>query len=91
VIEFSDLVLEKAKRLSDERVVQDKDYPLIWWVEGNSEHPYRVQIGADANGEIWFATCTCPHGLNKGAGETTCYHVAAVLLRLQERETDNDR
>jgi uncharacterized Zn finger protein len=83
MIEFSAAVLEKAKKLSDELVKQDEKYPLIWWVTGSGLNMYRVQIGMEGR-VIHYATCTCPHGLN-ASGESSCYHVAAVLMRLREQ------
>ena len=91
MIEFSAAVLEKAKNLSDEDVERDAQYPEIWWVQGNDpDRRYRVQVGLSGR-LIQYVTCTCAHGLNTGAGETTCYHVAAVLMRLKEGVEDNPR
>lgn len=90
MIEFSDAVLDKARRLSDEDVQQDGTYPEIWWVQGNSEQPYRVQLGTDKDDHVWYATCTCAHGLKAGGGQPTCYHVAAVLMRVKGETNDFD-
>jgi hypothetical protein len=90
--EFSDTVLAKAKALSDEKVMPDDDYPDIWWVEASSgDQFYRVQSDYDPGTRtLSWVTCTCPHGLNAGAGETTCYHAAAVLMRLRDNPIDQE-
>lgn len=89
---FSDAVLEKAKALSDEQVTPDDSYPDIWWVEASGgERYYRVQTDFNpVSRTISWVTCTCPHGLNAGAGETTCYHAAAVLIRLRDHPCSDE-
>jgi len=85
---FSDATIQKAKdvlAVGLDAVKQDETYPNIWWVLSSSGAvSYRVQH--DYNPErhsLTWITCTCPHGLNVGAGETSCYHAAAVLMMIQ--------
>jgi uncharacterized Zn finger protein len=77
--EFSTDVLNRAKKLPDSAMQQDETYREVWWVTGSRGDKYRIQFGKG------FVTCTCPHGLNAGAGEARCYHVAAVLMNSERR------
>jgi predicted nucleic acid-binding Zn finger protein len=91
-LHFSSEVLGKAVKLVGEgRVAQDLEHPAVWWVwsKNSPDRPYRVQLGHNADGSIAFATCTCFHGLNVGAGDCRCYHVAGVLMCVS-RQTDGD-
>jgi hypothetical protein len=86
---FSPEVVDKAHRLlAEKRLRVDDDFANVWWVVSSSgANLYRVQ--SDWNPEtkkLRWVTCTCPHGLHAGAGETRCYHAAAVLLLLREQE-----
>jgi len=69
---FSDDVLDKATALVQPgvgRVKQDETYPHVWWVEGSGGKSYRVQEDYDEERHsLTWVTCTCPHGLNRGAG-----------------------
>lgn len=89
--DFSTEIRRKAEKLlASGKVCQDADYDRIYWMPSSSGHKkYRVQTDYDrVTGDIGWITCTCPHGLNKGAGQTRCYHAAAVLLLLTEGEKD---
>lgn len=80
--EFSTAVIKAAEKLEAEegRVVEDSEFPGIWWIEG--EHGrYRVQLDQD-DPPRWI-TCTCAHGRKKGAGDVRCKHAAAVLMRIK--------
>ena len=84
---FSARTVAKARELRARGLVTaDGTAAHVWWVE--SLRPdgdrYRVQedvrrTDADTLSLTWV-TCTCHHGMNIGAGQTHCYHVAAVLL-----------
>lgn len=71
---------EKARALVEQgQVRQDSTFPEIWWVPSSSgSRQYRVQWGHG------YMTCTCPHGMHKGGGDPSCYHVLAVRIALQE-------
>jgi hypothetical protein len=93
---FSPYVLTKARKLRARGgIARDLEHADIWWAWGNdSSGPYRVQLyrsGLDpergAVGIVTFVTCTCEHGLKQGAGLCHCYHVAAVLMELDENGT----
>lgn len=85
---FSEDVLTKARKLVNaDKLVWDDTYPNICWVTGSKNDRYRVQTDYDlVTGKLSWITCTCPHGLNVGAGATRCYHAAAVLLELLEQK-----
>jgi hypothetical protein len=88
---FSDNVLDKASTILDD-VQPDETYPHVWWVPSSSSATlYRVQedYRPDTHSLTWV-TCTCPHGLNKGAGEARCYHVAAVLMLILANRPEPD-
>lgn len=74
----------KAERLIEQgRVRRDPDHPSVWWVQGNDpDREYRVQ--AVSEGTSPYVTCTCPHGLHAGAGQSSCYHTRAVEMVLRE-------
>lgn len=87
---FSDAVLTKARKLVGAgRLHRDEDHPDIWWVASSAgSKSYRVQSDFDpATRELSYITCTCPHGLNTGAGAAFCYHVAGVLMKLRDEQT----
>lgn len=84
---FSEAVLTKARKLlTSERVKRDDEHPAIWWVGSSAgDRTYRVQSDFNpATRRLSWVTCTCPHGLNKGAGKAHCYHVCSVLMLLRE-------
>jgi len=84
---FSPPVILRARQgIEDGLVERDAEYPAIWWVRSrNSDSTYRVQSDFDpAKGTLTWITCTCAHGLNVGAGQTHCWHAAAVLLRIRD-------
>lgn len=86
--EFSKATLSKAQAAVKAGLVeQDPEQPSVWWVESiNNSNRYRVQSDFDpATGVMTWVTCTCPHGLNTGAGRATCYHVAAAMMRILAR------
>jgi hypothetical protein len=84
--EFSAETLGKARRARQLGLVrQDEEHRHVWWVNSlrAGGGRYRVQEDVECvQGEVvlTWVTCTCPHGLNIGAGQASCYHVAAVLL-----------
>lgn len=87
---FSEPVLKKARHLlKGERVTRDDEHPAIWWVGSSAgDRTYRVQSDFDPTSRVLtWVTCTCPHGLNTGAGTAFCYHVAAVLMLLRDEQT----
>jgi hypothetical protein len=89
---FSEPVLKKARKLiGSERVSRDQQFDAIWWVKSSaSDHTYRVQSDFDrVTRKLSWVTCTCPHGLNVGAGTASCYHVAAVLMLLRDEQTED--
>lgn len=71
---------EKARRLIEEgKIRQDPTFSEIWWVQSSdASTEYRVQVGQE------YMTCTCPHGMHKGGGDPSCYHVRAVRMALEE-------
>lgn len=81
--DFSTAVLAKARRYGahPELVVQDPQFPSVWWVSSlrDPSRKYRVEVGEYEETGPW-STCTCTHGLNQ-IGGSRCYHVAAVLDR----------
>lgn len=88
--QFSAAVLAKADKLlaTPQGLVPDPEFPNIWWVtpSGGGKR-YRVQANYDPETRtLSWITCTCPHGMNKGAGATKCYHAAAVLILWQDTE-----
>lgn len=83
---FSPEVIDKARRYLDEgRVSLDESVPGVWWVSGSDRtRRYRVQTDADSSTmRATWINCTCPHGLNVGAGTARCSHAVAVLLLVQ--------
>jgi hypothetical protein len=92
VIEFSEAVRTRARTLlaDPDRVEADEQHRNIWYVRGSDgETRYRVQCDFDqAFRTLSWITCTCPHGLNVGAGETACYHAAAVLMLIRDMEPE---
>jgi hypothetical protein len=92
VIEYSEAVRAKARKLLDDpdRVRADVEHANIWYVQASDGVSYyRVQCDYDsAFRTLSWITCTCPHGLKVGAGETACYHAAAVLILLQEADPE---
>ena len=88
-IRYSAPVLEKARNLLVAQLIEpDGTYPDIWWTWGsNPDRPYRIQYMRNENPELEFITCTCPYGLFAGAGDTRCYHSAAVLMLLEAEES----
>lgn len=71
---------EKARALVEQsQVRQDANFTEIWWVpSSDGSKQYRVQVGQE------YMTCTCPHGMHKGGGDPSCYHVRAVRMALEE-------
>lgn len=80
--------MPRDKRTRDEKardviqaggVLPHEQYPGVWWVQAtNGSDLYRVQLGEG------YVTCTCPHGMHKGGGDSSCYHVRAVRIVLEE-------
>lgn len=88
-LNYSMEVLVKAHKLLDsDRIRADDQFANIWWVDSSSGNSiYRVQSDfKPETRKLTWITCTCPHGLFNGAGETRCYHAAAVLLLLRQRQ-----
>lgn len=83
---FSPDVIDKARLyLVNKRVTADYEVPGVFWVQGSAQRRYRVQTDADAStGTATWINCTCPHGLNVGAGTARCSHAVAVLLAVRE-------
>lgn len=91
--QFSGTVLDKARKLLKFGYFeQDPEQPNVWWVRSsNGTYTYGVRSNFDPETrELSWLTCTCPHGRNKGAGQTRCYHAAAVLITLQEEGTAHE-
>lgn len=82
---FSSAVIDKAQVYLDEGRVERDSTPTVWWVRGTDpSRRYRVQTDADPTTmRATWITCTCPHGLNVGAGAARCSHAVAVLLLIQ--------
>ena len=76
---FSQRTLDKARTTE---VEPDDTHPrLVAWVRSSSgDTSYRVQMIRDDLGQVSWVTCTCPHGLHKGGGQSVCYHAAATLM-----------
>ena len=85
--EFSPEVIDKAEGyLRDGRIHRDADVHGLYWVQGSARRPYRVQTDASAaRGTATWISCSCPHGVNVGAGACTCSHAVAVLLAIRDR------
>lgn len=85
--EFSTSVIDKARHyLQHGRVRRDPKVAGIYWVAG-SDPTRRYRVQTDANPETRTAswiTCTCPHGMNVGAGAAKCSHAVAVLLAVRD-------
>lgn len=72
--------IRKAERLiSDEKVHRDADHDDVYFVEGSGGQNYRIQT----DGHTW-ASCTCPNGMR--TSRPSCYHLAAVLMLIADRE-----
>jgi len=81
---FSPEVIDKARGyLAQHAVVADDGVPGVFWVQGSAKRRYRVQTDAETGRASWI-NCTCPHGLNTGAGVARCSHAVAVLLAVRE-------
>lgn len=85
---FSEASIRKAERLvAQGRIVEDERVPHLFYAEGSAGDRHRVQVDRDE--PVTWVTCTCQHGRNVSAFETSCYHaVAALLLLLRERGED---
>lgn len=98
--EFSPTVIDKAYRLLGEKdpagasaILEDPEYPNIWWVTPSSGSAKRYRVATDLQPGtriLTWITCTCPHGMNKGGGTSRCYHAAAALLLMRERWAAED-
>lgn len=89
---FSDAVLAKARKLiNTDKMKRDDTHRNVWWVSSaRGDKTYRVQSDLNPEtGRLSWLTCTCPHGLNTGAGTTHCYHAAAVLLMHRQEMDEN--
>lgn len=70
--------IRKAERLvADEKVHQDAEHDDVFFVEGSQT--YRVQT----DGHTWLS-CSCPNG--QRTSRPSCYHSAAVLMIIADRE-----
>lgn len=77
-IRWSSETIRKAEKLIEEgKVSQDADHPDVYFVEGSKI--YRVQTDGHE-----YVTCTCPNGMR--TARPHCYHTAAVLMRIVDRE-----
>jgi len=77
-IRWSAESIHKAEDLiSHEAVTRDSEHGDVFWVKGSER--YRVQT----DGETWI-TCTCPNGMARS--RPNCYHTAAVLMFIQDKE-----
>lgn len=75
---FSAGSIDKARQLiKDKRVEEFKE---DWWTVRGSE-AYTVQIIPNPYNGVPWTTCTCPNGQNRSS-RPTCYHSAAVLMRV---------
>lgn len=55
----------------------------VYEMQGSTGGTYQVQVGMDPEEHrLWWARCTCPHGERTGSSRTTCYHTAAVAIRV---------
>lgn len=84
-VHLSEAVMAKARKyLAEGRVMQDATDDSVWWIEGSRQgRPYRVQIVADADGNVRSRQCTCTHGKN-ALGAAQCSHVVAAATRMKE-------
>jgi hypothetical protein len=85
---FEDLytpeVLWKARRLVEEDKLEElKDGR--WLVEGSTE--YLVGFVDIDDLKVPWPTCTCPNGTNR-ANRPTCYHSAAVLMKVLQLDVE---
>lgn len=85
MVTLSEGVMAKARKyLAEGRVMQDAEDDSVWWIEGSRQGaPYRVQIVADADGNVRSRQCTCTHGKN-ALGAAQCSHVVAAATKMQE-------
>lgn len=85
MVTLSEGVMAKARKyLAEGRVMQDAEDDSVWWIEGSRQGaPYRVQIVADADGNVRSRMCTCTHGKN-ALGAAQCSHVVAAATLMQE-------
>lgn len=75
-VRWSSESIVKAERLiEDGKVHRDREKDDVFFVDGS--HTYRVQT----DGEHW-ASCTCPNGMR--TSRPSCYHIAAVLMLIQD-------
>lgn len=83
---FSDDVKDKATRyLREKRVTMGKYGPGLYYVQGSAKRPYTVRTDADpVKRTAFWITCSCPHGINQGAGSAYCSHAVAVLLVIKD-------
>lgn len=79
-------VIGKARRYLDQKAVaQDPDAEGVYWIKGSARRRYRVQTDARvATQRAKWINCTCPHGMNLGAGSARCSHAVAVLLAIRD-------
>ena len=84
--EFSPAVIAKASAyLAEGRVFRDATAPGVFWVRGTGPRRYRLQTDADPETrKVTWIACSCPHGMNVGAGEAHCSHAVAVLLSIRD-------
>lgn len=83
---FSEGSVEKASELiARERL--EEYAPGKWQVKGSEIYSVEV-IDNPYNGVPW-STCTCPNGQNR-ASRPTCYHSAAVLMKVLKLEEPTD-
>lgn len=81
---YSPEVISKARTLLDtDKVIRDRSAPNVFWVQGSASRPYRVQTDATRERARWI-NCTCPHGMNLGAGQARCSHAVAVLIAIRD-------
>jgi hypothetical protein len=87
---YSAEVLDKAHELLARGGLRpDEEFANIWWITSLNTPGALYRVQSDFNPEkrsLSWITCTCPHGLIVGAGQTHCYHAAAVLITLREAQ-----
>lgn len=86
--EFKDLytpeVLWKARQLVEQGKLEElKDGR--WLVQGSTE--YLVGFVDIEDLDVPWPTCTCPNGTNR-ANRPTCYHSAAVLMKVLDMDLE---
>jgi hypothetical protein len=82
---FSETILEEARKLEPE---PDGVFPGTWYVM-SGEDEYKVQTDEEIwDGQVYWASCTCPHGASMTGLIARCSHVASVLLILLDDGDD---